>query len=386
MAKKAYIGVNSKARQVKKIYLGVSSKARKVKKAYIGVGGVARPFFSSNLVDYYGLAVTLSAKFINPGTASVGDYALFAGGQDNSNGNANTNLVDAISSSLVKTSAPVLQNARNSIGGGSIGNYAVFAGGWISSESISDRKEVDAYSSSLVKGSAYSLATRRADPSSANAGDYLLFGNGNVNYDEPPIDAYTTSLTRTTVEALSCSGKYNANGATAGSYALFAGADYLSTRTNIVDAYSSNLVKSSAPVLSEARNAIGYSLGSYALYMGGTNASGEICNVTDKYSSSLVRSSGPVFSTYDDTASRLGQGAVANNYLIIPIFSNDSPYNCVAVDVFSPSLVRSSAPTNLPLRLGAVGASTGKYALFTGGYSGTSGYIYSKYAYAYLVN
>ena len=47
MAKKAYLGVDGKARAVKKIYIGLDGKARKVKKAYIGVDGVAKLFFSS---------------------------------------------------------------------------------------------------------------------------------------------------------------------------------------------------------------------------------------------------------------------------------------------------------------------------------------------------
>jgi len=45
MAKKAYVGVSNKARQVKNIYVGVGGKARKVVKGYVGVGGKARQFW-----------------------------------------------------------------------------------------------------------------------------------------------------------------------------------------------------------------------------------------------------------------------------------------------------------------------------------------------------
>lgn len=47
MGKKAFIGVSSKAHQVKKMYLGVGDKAHKVKKGYLGVGGKAHQFFAS---------------------------------------------------------------------------------------------------------------------------------------------------------------------------------------------------------------------------------------------------------------------------------------------------------------------------------------------------
>lgn len=45
---KTYVGVSSKARQVKNIYVGVSSVARKVKKVYAGVGGKARLVYAAD--------------------------------------------------------------------------------------------------------------------------------------------------------------------------------------------------------------------------------------------------------------------------------------------------------------------------------------------------
>ena len=42
MAKKIYVGVGDKARNVKALYVGVNNVARKVKKAYVGVNNIAR--------------------------------------------------------------------------------------------------------------------------------------------------------------------------------------------------------------------------------------------------------------------------------------------------------------------------------------------------------
>ena len=81
--RKCYIGVGGKARKVKAIYIGVGGKARKVIKAYIGVNGKARKFWphlgtiqkASNFID------NLSVARYKMGEASIGNYAVFAGGK-----------------------------------------------------------------------------------------------------------------------------------------------------------------------------------------------------------------------------------------------------------------------------------------------------------------
>ena len=79
MAKKAYIGVNGFARNIKKGYVGVGNTARRIKKAYVGVGGVARPCWPGGL-EYYGTITPLSTARRYMGAATVGNYALFGGG------------------------------------------------------------------------------------------------------------------------------------------------------------------------------------------------------------------------------------------------------------------------------------------------------------------
>ena len=136
MAKKSYIGVDGKARRVKKWYFGVGGKARKVKKGYIGVGGVARPFMSGGELAYYGTITALSEARSGLAGASVGDYALFAGGSSKS-------AVDAYNSSLVRSTPTALSEARGHLAGASVGGYALFAGGYI--PGIIYRSTVDAY-------------------------------------------------------------------------------------------------------------------------------------------------------------------------------------------------------------------------------------------------
>ena len=109
MAKGAYVGVDGVARKIKKGYVGVEGVARKIKKAYIGVGGVARPFWSGGELAYWGTATNLSVGRMDLAGASVGNYALFAGG--NNSGNQST--VDAYNTSLTKFTPTSLSEARN---------------------------------------------------------------------------------------------------------------------------------------------------------------------------------------------------------------------------------------------------------------------------------
>ena len=142
MAKKSYIGIDGKARQIKKWYIGIDSKARKVKKAYIGIGGVARPFMSGE-AEYYGTISELSVARDSLAGATVGNYALFAGGRTGSSSSASTlSTVDAYSSSLVRSTPTALSVSRNGLVGATVGNYALFAGGTTGS---AVRSTVDAY-------------------------------------------------------------------------------------------------------------------------------------------------------------------------------------------------------------------------------------------------
>ena len=127
MAKKIYVGVNGKARKVRKLYFGVGSKARKIKRGYIGIGGVARPFWTGEkeLVSYGPITAMSTVRWGHTG-GSVGNYALFAGGQD-----ANTSVatVDTYNASLTKGTAPNLNESAWNSAAASVGNYVIFAGG-----------------------------------------------------------------------------------------------------------------------------------------------------------------------------------------------------------------------------------------------------------------
>lgn len=109
MAKKAYIGVDGKARKVKRSYIGVDGKARKIRRGYIGVGGVARLCYSSvGTLSYYGTAAAAnSATYYGHGAANS-KYAVFGGGQPNGSTALATNT--AYNADLTKVSCPDCSN------------------------------------------------------------------------------------------------------------------------------------------------------------------------------------------------------------------------------------------------------------------------------------
>ena len=109
MAKTSYIGINQKARKINEWYLGVNDIAKGVKHAYIGVGGIARPFMSVDKVTYYGQATSLNVARRYLAATTVGDYALFGGGNA---GTSKKYTVDAYSKDLVKTTVASLSQTN----------------------------------------------------------------------------------------------------------------------------------------------------------------------------------------------------------------------------------------------------------------------------------
>ena len=147
MAKGAYVGVDGVAHKVKKIYTGVDNVAKQVKKGYVGVGGVARPFFSSDGLEYYGAITPLSVGREQLSATTVGNYALFGGGQRTFSTDKDT--VDAYDATLTRSTPTALSVARECLAATTVGNYALFGGGGGSIEGYSYTDTVDAYVDSV---------------------------------------------------------------------------------------------------------------------------------------------------------------------------------------------------------------------------------------------
>ena len=130
-------------------------------------------------------------------TATVGDYAIFAGGYtvdyDDDVGEycAASSTVLAINTSLTSTYLSDLSYSRWNMASTSLGNYALFAGGEMQEfyydeydESYGtqrvDYKTVDVYDASLTKLENRSLSAIRTWFAAASVGDYAIFAPNNI--------------------------------------------------------------------------------------------------------------------------------------------------------------------------------------------------------------
>ena len=368
MAKAVYVGVGSKAHKMKKAYIGIGGTARKVKKMYIGVGGKARLCYSAEL-EYMGTATALSAARYGVRTATVGSYAVFAGGEglfDDGNGWSKVvcvSTVDAYNASLTNSTPTALSVARYGHAAATIGSHALFAGGatMIRTSYEDFTNTVDAYSTSLTRSSAAVLSITRYRMGAAVVGNYALFAGGTKDGSysdsvsgENAVDVYNASLTRMTAGKLRAS-RADVRGASVGSYAIFAGGTAYGT---IVDVYDASLTRTTASDLHSAKNNdSAATIGNYAIFAGDSTA--------DVYNASLTKTTVALLSV-----ARINMSAgTVGDYALFAGGNTDSSYSDV-VDACDTSLTRTTATTLSDSRRYLSSATVGDYLLFAGGYKG----------------
>ena len=318
MGKKAYIGVNGTAHQVKKIYIGVDDYARKIKKGYIGVNGIARMFFSDGL-SYYGTAPDCAERCSGVGAATVGDYAIFVGNDQ---------------------------------------RYVQYLG-------------YTAYNNSLTKTILTPIATGSQQRwyyltcGSTISDQYAIFFTFGGKY----IGAYDASLTLFDVESPSSYTKGRC--ANVGNYVLFGGGQRFgnSGYLRICTAYDTSLTLKKASDLTNLANEMGAgSNGKYALFAGGFNNNDQLCSTVDAYNASLTKKNAPKLTTAQEAV-------VSANMKNMTLFAlgdiepnTSSGENAISeINIYDQSLTHSSFNGITFRRKQGVGGAIGEYALFAGG-------------------
>ena len=246
-------------------------------------------------LSYVGAITALSKSRRHLAATTVGNYALFGGGS-----NATT---DAYNTSLTRTTPTALSEFREALVATTVGNYALFGGGSVmrmmNGRPYPDLKNtVDAYNTSLTRTTPTALSVARHRLTATTVGNYALFGSGsNGKSFQNTVDAYNTSLTRTTPTALSVARECLA-ATTVGNYALFGGGGSISDTNTYatVDAYNTSLTRTTPTALSAARKYLAATtVGNYALFGGGDN--GKNClNTVDVYNTSLTRTTSTALS------------------------------------------------------------------------------------------
>lgn len=325
MARKAMLTVGGTYHKVKKQYLTVGGLYRKVKKGFVTIGGTYRPYFTGGELAYYGTIAGSSLNYEGAAATSVGNYALFGGG-----GSEGTSLVTACSKSLtISNPTNYLQGNSMDLAATSVGNYALFGGGYYN----------------------------------GSARNYLT--------------AYDTSLTRTLPDSLRMA-SYELAAATVSNHAIFTCGRNPSNTTgiNITTIYDSSLtqvsITSSNQPVYERYALAGVSFGNYALFGGGKGKSTAYYSKVDCFDSSLTTtlitdlSVGRFFLAAAKTGDQhaLFAGGTSNDY--------NKGYSKTTVDAFDQSLVRTNAPDLSKARHYISGASVDQFALFAGGYDGSS--------------
>lgn len=223
--------------------------------------------------------------------ANVGNYALAIGGLiDN---NTPSSVVDVYNISLEHSTPPQpLSVARAMIVSSNVGNYTLAMGG-SSSQYSSDYfySTIDAYNSSLTRSSpTQSLSVARTNLAAASVGNYALAMGGETKslpLGCNTVDAYNTSLVRSTPTNALSSERYSLSGLSFGNYALAIGGAF---GNNTVDVYNTSLTRSQADSLSEGRSIPATTnVGNYALIAGGVGNSTAGSSVIDVYNASLTR-------------------------------------------------------------------------------------------------
>lgn len=298
MAKKAYIGVDCVARKVKKMYVGVDGAARKIKKGYVGVGGVARPFFGGGEPVCYGPIEPLKYACRYISAASIGNYALFAGGLNTGSG-ARYNAVTAYDGSLVRSYPTALGTAGYNWANAVVGNHVLFVAGDCKSSAPTDY--VYAYNESLTMQQLTGLSVARHGPGSGTTTKHALFAGGYHNsvtstsgrYNT--VDGYDESLTRIAVSGLSID-RSHITGASIDGLVIFAGGNegYSGTGNSVLystrcEVYNESLTRSDMQGLSVGRRLMSSSnAGRCALFIGGSDSGGNL-SVVEAFDSTLSR-------------------------------------------------------------------------------------------------
>ena len=342
--------------------------AHLIKKAYIGIGGVARPcwnFSGGELTSYGKLDTGLSKARQELASALAGNYLVFSAGTDSTYDCCKT--VDAFNSALVRTIPTATGYAMDHCAGASVGNYACFVGN--QDDNTDALNAAYAYDSSLTMKKLEKLTEHKHDCGGASVRNYALFaggaakGGGSMTTNATVnIVTYTSSLTQGS--ATLSQKRTQLSGVTFGEYALFGGGITSSTYLGTVDAFDSSLTRTTLSELSAVRSGLAACTNSeYALFGGGTISNQTVQDAVDAYNSSLTRTVAPALSVARKGLAATGIegfGLFGGGEITSSKFSN-------VVDVYDSSLTRTTSTglTN-PYANNAAGT-IGNYALFAGG-------------------
>lgn len=228
--------------------------------------------YDANLTQSAPYGLMMARQYLS--ATRVGDKVIFFGGRNV--GSTNYRHADAYDTSLTRTLANNSSDtARAFVGAASVGNYAIFAGG----QSSSNLKKVSAYDASLTYKSMDDLSAARNGMVGVSLGDYAIFVGGAPTSTGKETVVYDASLTKIAVSNLSA-GRANHAGTSVGKYAVFTG-DSATT-----DVYDTSLTLSTLDVGLGETYISATNLDGYAIFAGDNTDDDVVTNVA--YDESLT--------------------------------------------------------------------------------------------------
>lgn len=260
-----------------------SGVAHRIVKAYIGIGGVARPFWGGDTATFYGHIGNFSTLRKNYVATTLGDNALFAGGE--SDGYGILSSIERWDRSLTHTNTLSLSQRRYEFSATTVGDYALFAGG-------PGDNTVDAFNKNFTRSNPANLNSKRSGGAATTVGNYAIFGGG-LHYTSSgygdgftsEVDAYNSSLTKMNSVASLGIARHSLAATTVGGYAIFYGGmerneyeedDWATydTSSGGLDIYNSSLTKLLSIDSGYDRCELAATaVGGYALFGGGKRVS-----------------------------------------------------------------------------------------------------------------
>lgn len=220
--------------------------------------------------DYYGWFMRtdkLSVGRESLAAASCYDHAAFAGGNTSK---GYSNIVDGYDYSLTRSSPAALSEAKSSLVGVGVGvegpnGYMLFAGGYSNSKYV---QTVEVYSSSLTKmNNASALSVAKASCAAASFNGYGIIAGGGGLSRSNTVDAYNIDLVKTTPTTLTSASTNMVATVLRSEYALFCG---FSNSKYSIDAYDLDLTKVFVQFGASRTLLAATNVGDYALFAGGT--------------------------------------------------------------------------------------------------------------------
>ena len=358
----AFLPGNNKGNfTISKIYAGVNGVAKKIKKGYVGVNGIAQRFLGSGELLLYSSTKNLSGARQYLSAATIGNYALFAGGRDSYGQYVNT--VNAFNKSLVRSNATNLDYQLARMGTTSTTGYAIFVGGMsVVGSTQSSRDFVHAYSTSLVLSRPTDFPTSVFNIAGATAGNCAIFSSGTS------VTSYNNSLTQSILDSFPYSSVSGIKAAHNNNHAMFAGGYSYGATMNKAFSYNQSLTRTEVEELySYCQYHAGVSINNYILFGGGNSQSGTYLNTVTAYDNSLVKTKPTALSAKREDL----MPARAGDYALFA--GGQSTSVSKVVDAYDYSLIRTQPDKLSVARVAGAAASIGNYALFAGGFPSATG-------------